>query len=171
MLVVIGGLPGTGKTTIARRLAARRAAIYLRIDVIEQAIRMAGVLAGDVGPAGYFVANALAASNLANGLTVIADCVNPVRESREGWRTTAADAQTRILEVEIVCSDPAEHRRRVETRETDIKGLILPPWHEVLKRDYAPWEEPHLVIDTASVTAEEAIATIERQMAAMSSGK
>ena len=165
MLVVIGGLPGTGKTTIARRLAARRAAIYLRIDVIEQAIRLAGVLAGDVGPAGYGVANALAASNLANGLTIIADCVNPVRESREGWRTTAARVPTTLLEVKVVCSDPAEHRRRIETRETDIEGLILPAWHEVLERDYVPWEEPHLVIDTASVTPDRAIAIIEQQMA------
>lgn len=168
MLIVFGGLPGTGKTTIARRLAARRAAVHLRIDDIEQAIRTAGVLAADVGPAGYLVANALAASNLANGLTVVADCVNPVRESREGWRTTAARAQARIVEVETICSDRVEHQRRIETREADIDGLVLPTWHDVLQRDYDPWEEPHLVIDTALVTLDEAIAIIGRQMATVS---
>lgn len=164
MLVVFGGLPGTGKTTIARRLATRRSAIYLRIDAIEQAIRRAAVLAADVGPAGYLAANAVAAVNLANGLTVIADCVNPVRESREAWRATAARARTGIVEVEIVCSDAAEHRRRVEMREPDIDGLVLPTWRDVLQRDYAPWEESHLVIDTASVAPDEAIAIIERRM-------
>jgi predicted kinase len=166
MLVVIGGLPGAGKTTIARKLAVRRAAAYLRIDAIEQAIRLSGALAGEVGPAGYFVANALAAANLANGLGVVADCVNPVRESRQGWQRTATLAQTGIVEVEIVCSDPLEHRRRVETRQPDIAGHVLPTWQEVLDHQYASWVEPHVVIDTASLTPDEAVALIERHMQA-----
>jgi len=166
MLIVIGGLPGTGKTTIARKMAARWSAAYLRIDVVEEAIRAAGVPAAEVGPAGYLAANALAASNLTNGLAVVADCVNPVRESREGWRRTATSVGARIVEIEVVCSDPTEHRRRVETRQTDVDGLILPTWREVLERDYTPWEEPHLVIDSARFTPDEAIAIIERHIAA-----
>jgi predicted kinase len=164
MLVVFGGLPGTGKTTIARALAARRRATYLRIDAIEQAIRSAGIAAGDVGAAGYVVANALAASNLANGCVVIADCVNPVEESRLAWRATAARARTRLIEIEIVCSDVDEHRRRVERRDPDIQGFTLPTWRDVLDRDYAPWPEPHIVIDTARLTPAEAIAMVERHM-------
>lgn len=164
MLVVFGGLPGAGKTTIARQLAARRSAAYLRIDEVEQAIRAAGVLAGDVGPAGYFVANTLAASNLANGLSVVADCVNPVQASRQGWRDIAAHAQSRLIEIEVVCSDAAEHRRRVESRIADIDGLDLPSWQAVLQRDYAPWAEPHLIVDTAILSPREAVAFIERYM-------
>lgn len=163
MLVVFGGLPGTGKTTISRGVAARRSATYLRIDVIEQAIRTSGV-PREVGPAGYAVANALAASNLANNHTVIADCVNPVRESREGWRATAAQARKPLIEVEVICSDPIEHRRRVERRVSEIEGLILPTWRDVLERDYAPWPEPHVIIDTAVLSPAEAIALVERLM-------
>jgi predicted kinase len=52
-LIVFGGLPGTGKTTLARAIAEERSATYLRVDTIEQALRSAGILVrGDVGPAG-----------------------------------------------------------------------------------------------------------------------
>ena len=37
MLIVFSGLPGTGKTTIAKALAAATAAVYLRVDTIEHA--------------------------------------------------------------------------------------------------------------------------------------
>ena len=148
MLVVFSGLPGTGKTTISRTMAAKHSAVYLRIDVIEQAIRSAGVLAGDVGRAGYVVANALAESNLANRALVIADCVNPVRSSREGWRMVAMRSQKPLIEVEVICSDPIEHRRHLEERKADIDGLISPNLADVLHRRYEAWVEPRLTIDT-----------------------
>ena len=75
MLIVFSGLPGCGKTTIASELARQSGGVYLRIDVIEQALRDARAFAGDVGASGYGVANALALSNVRLGHTVIADCV------------------------------------------------------------------------------------------------
>lgn len=156
MLIVLSGLPGSGKTTVARELVGRLSAVYLRIDAIEQALVSAKVLAGEVGPAGYEVAYALARSNLALGLAVLADCVNPLPVTREAWRAVAANTSSRVLEVEIVCSDIAEHRRRVELRAPDIPGHALPDWSSVLRHDYAPWTTDRLVIDTAAVSASDA---------------
>jgi len=42
MLIIFGGLPGTGKTTIARELSSQLGAMYVRVDSIEQAIRDSG---------------------------------------------------------------------------------------------------------------------------------
>ena len=160
MLIVFGGLPATGKTTIARLVARGCGAAYLRIDAIEQALRSAEILAGDVGPAGYLVACALSEANLALGRMVVADCVNPLPVTRAAWRAVAASASSPIIEVEIICSDPAEHRRRVEGRETDIPGLNPPNWASVLAHDYEPWSGPRMIIDTAQTTATEAAAKI-----------
>jgi len=146
LLVVFGGLPATGKTTLSRELARRLSASYIRIDTIEQTLKAAGLA---VGATGYTIANALAAENLKLDRTVIADCVNPVLASRQGWRETAQRYQARLVEIEIVCSDLAEHRRRVESRIADIEGLIQPKWQEVMDHDYEPWDRDRLVLDTA----------------------
>ena len=92
---------------------------------------------------------ALAAENLELGRLVVADCVNPVLASRVGWRQTAAQKSACVVEIEVVCSDVILHRRRVETRASDIYGLKLPTWDEVVNRDYEPWDREHLVLDTA----------------------
>ena len=147
MLIVFSGLPGVGKTAIARELARTIGAVHLRIDSIEQALRRAG---NHVEGEGYDVAYAVAEDNLRTGHTVIADCVNPWALTRAAWRSVAERAEVAVLEVEIVCSDRVEHRRRVESREPDIADHALPTWQEVLGRDYHAWDRERLVVDTAA---------------------
>ncbi|WP_327682730.1 AAA family ATPase [Kitasatospora sp. NBC_00458] len=149
MLIVIGGLPATGKTTLARVLARRTGAVHLRVDTIEQAIRRAGRADVPIGPAGYAVAYALAEEHLRQGLTVVGESVNPLAVTRDAWRDAALRAGVPFLEAEVVCSDPAEHRRRAERRTVDIPGLALPDWAEITNRAYEPWHRDRLVVDTA----------------------
>ena len=54
-----------------------------------------------------------------------------------------------MIEIEVVCSDLALHRQRVESRASDIGGLKLPTWDDVMNRPYEPWDREHLVLDTA----------------------
>jgi predicted kinase len=160
MLVVFSGLPGTGKTTIAHALAALTGALYLRIDTIEQAIRHSGDFEQDVGRSGYRVANQLALTHLRLGHRVIADCVNPVSDSRLAWQEVARQAEVALIDIEVICSDQHEHRRRVDTRVADIPGLVPPTWQSVLTHDYEPWQGCPFRVDTSQVTADEAVRLI-----------
>lgn len=158
MLIVFSGLPGSGKTTIARTLAPHLGATYLRIDSIEQGLRDAGL--AEVGKAGYQIALQLAEANLALGNPVLADCVNPVAESRQAWSDLAQRLGVLLLDVEVICSDHREHRRRVETRQVDVPGLQAPSWQSVLDHDYQAWAESPLRLDSASLSPQQAVALI-----------
>jgi len=164
MLIIFGGLSGTGKTTIARELSSQLGATYVRIDSIEQAIRDSGTIAQPINDAGYRVAFAIAEDNLRLGRTVISDSVNPIHPSRDAWISVAHRAQVRVAEVEIICSDALQHRQRVETRPSDIDGLRLPTWEEVISREYEPWDRQHIVIDTAGRPVAESVAELRKAL-------
>jgi predicted kinase len=166
MLIVFGGLPGTGKTTLARELSRRLSATYLRIDTLEQAIQQSRI-APDAGPSGYIAGYAVAADNLALGLTVVADSVNALTITRDSWIAVAQQAGSFFAEVETVCSDKLEHRRRVEMREPDIPGHVPPAWQDVVDRQYETWPRKHIVIDTAALPVPQAIDELVRQLSAI----
>jgi len=62
-----------------------------------------------------------------------------------------------MVDVEIVCSDSDEHRRRVESRVADITAHRLPTWNEVQGRDYRAWDGQPIVIDTAARPVEQCV--------------
>ena len=153
MLIILSGLPAVGKTSIARELVWTIVATHVRVDSIEQALRNGG---REVRDEGYRVAYAIAEDNLRLGQIVVADSVNPWPITRNAWRSIADRARVPALEVEIVCSDVDEHKRRVEARQPDLTGHTLPTWQQDLARDYHAWDRDRLVIDTALLTVEQA---------------
>lgn len=151
MLVQICGLPGTGKTTIAGRLADHRAVVLLRIDAIEAAMWRNGLTPEQTGVAAYSVAHAIALPHLRRGLIVLADAVSAVSAARDGWRATAELAAVPLRVIETVCPDPEEHRRRVEGRVSDLAGFEMPSWERVQlgAADYEARTDERLVLDTS----------------------
>lgn len=151
LLVVFAGLPGSGKSTLAREIARREQAAWLRVDTIEAAMLRSGLARSfETGLAAYVAAQSVAEDQLRLGRTVVIDAVNGVEPAREMWHDLADKTHADLLFIEVVCSDPAEHRRRVETREPPTPPLPQPTWAEVLEREYLPWREPLLTVDSTA---------------------
>jgi len=123
-------------------------------------MRKSGVVHGELNDAGYRAAYAVAEDNLRLGRTVIADSVNPWMLTRNAWRDVGLRAGARVLEVETICSDLTEHRRRIETRSIEVPSLILPTWQDVTNRDYHAWDREHATIDTAGRSVETCVELI-----------
>jgi predicted kinase len=140
MLIEFGGLPGTGKSTLAGRLAERSGAVWLRIDEIEGAMRRNGLTAAQTGVTAYSIAHDLAAGHLRRGLTVIADAVNPVAAARLGWRDLAESVRARHVVIETSCPE-RDRLARIARREPD--GLV-----PLTADAYEPRADDRLRVDT-----------------------
>jgi predicted kinase len=129
-LLQMAGAPGTGKSTVAKALAAVRTAVVLDNDVIKSAILDAGVEWTLAGPAAYEVLFALAADLLSQGRSVILDSPShyPHIPARGIAIARAGNAEYRFIE--CVCGDQAELVRRLSIRSprrSQMRRLGEPP--------------------------------------------
>lgn len=120
-------------------------------------MREGGIADDEIGGRGYLIGYRVATENLRLGLSVVADTVNPWQLTRDCWRQAALDAEVPYIDVEVVCPDLTEHRRRVEARRPDIAGFELPDWEKVIGRDYHVWDVEPIRVDTATKGVEECV--------------
>jgi len=106
----------------------------------------------------YRVAYAIAEENLKLGRTVIADCVNPLKITREAWCAVARRAAVELITVVVTCSDPAQHQSRVEARPPGTRGSV---WADIRNRAFEAMEPTSVVIDTADRSVEQCLAALD----------
>jgi aminoglycoside phosphotransferase family enzyme/predicted kinase len=149
MLIVVAGLPGTGKTSVAKQLAAEIGAVLLSTDAIRRRV---------VREPGHTVKKRRQVYeelfDLAQGLLQKEkDVILDGTFFRAEWRRRASQLarrqDLRFFLLEIVCP---EHivRRRIERRfkrkddfsEADFRV------HKIMQSRFEPIGEPHDVLDT-----------------------
>ncbi|WP_075184597.1 AAA family ATPase [Teredinibacter haidensis] len=154
-LYSFSGLPGSGKSTLAQALSQVTGFTYLRIDTIEQGLR--DLCHTEVKGEGYRLSYRIATDNLKVGVSVIADSCNPIELTRSEWNEAALLSNANIVNIEVICSDVSEHKRRVKTRANTVAGLSPPKWEDIENREYHSWTKERLVIDTAGKLLSESL--------------
>lgn len=139
-LIILAGLPGTGKTTLARKLSIKLNYFYLRVDCIEAPFSTYNPKAGENGE-GYEALINLAYENLVLGHNVIIDTVNPLHISRGMFNRLKERSKSPTIQFELKIKDSELHKSRIENRKSDVDKLKMPTWKDVIEREYEEWKD------------------------------
>lgn len=172
MLIAMKGHPGTGKSTLAQALASLlKIPLIDKDDVKDCAAAAAAATAALVNDLSYDVVFRLASTQLRLGLSVVVDTPLSRRNHLRRLADVASATGARLLIVECRPSDPAEWRRRLESRGAEDRTNWHKPstWREIemLLESYGGCTEfdvgdvPRLVVDTtAPVSFDETVSTV-----------
>jgi predicted kinase len=115
VLVVIMGLPGVGKSHVARLLAARLGAAHVASDELRSRLFIAASYADEENRAVFAVAGALLDTLLAAGHRVVLDATNLRVRNRERALSIARQRSSPVVFVYVDAPD-AEVRARLAAR-------------------------------------------------------
>jgi predicted kinase len=130
LLLQLSGVPGTGKSTLARGLARSLDLVVLDTDVLKSALLSRDVPFAAAGPATYSAVLALAADLLDQGRSVVVDSPCRYRELLESGRSVAAGAGAEYRLVELWADDPAGLLPRLGARTARPSQVtpVVPEW-------------------------------------------
>ena len=151
-LVLVSGLPGVGKSTIASGIASALRFPVIELDVIERPILDRGISGDAIGWSTYEALIALARQNLAFVDGLIVDAVGWTARWRSDLALAADETGARFRPIEVLCSDEFAHRERIESRRNDPRYRFRTiTWEDVedrRRRYWEPWSGDRLVLDT-----------------------
>lgn len=147
-LIIFSGLPGTGKSMLADRLARELQWPLLRIDdVIGEVPENPGVAFWDSKVA---ILLGLTETQLELGISAIVDSVF-MNLDRIHARNIARKHEARFRPVHVFVSDKAVWKERVTTRYRELKQANVATWEQIERQrgHFRAWEpDTALVIDS-----------------------
>lgn len=155
MLVLVCGLPGTGKSTVAERIAELLPARLLRTDVVRKELFPEPTYAAAESAAVYDELFDRARDLLDADEHVVLDATFRQRALRERAAGVAAAADVEFRLVRVTCDEPVvreriRKRQRHEDDESDADFAV----YNQLKEEFEPIEgDDHVVVDNSGALA------------------
>lgn len=152
-LIVVAGLPGTGKSALAEAIGRELWYPVFAKDWLEATLLRCNLIPinaeKSLGFAGYELLTVLAERQLSLEQSVIMDSVVSTESIRTCWRDLASKYSADLRVIECICSNEAVHRERLNHRQRRIPGWQELEWPDVerVRSYYAAWRGERLVLD------------------------
>lgn len=157
-LILIAGLPGVGKTTLARELAARTQAVHFDIDIVKKMVVPRDKVSEEIDPPEYRRKYYRETIHRLPDLfaedhnhTVVIDETFHLRVFRDMWTESAKYLNINLFWVEVVCpAEVVKERLRLgRGRENHILGDKAYPMYLLFKDMFEPMSEPREIVDNS----------------------
>ncbi len=150
-LVIVGGVPGAGKSTVAELIADRLSAERLRSDEIRKKLFDRPTYAEGETETVYETLRDRAADQLAKGRSVVLDATFADRTHRQAVAELGAGEEVTVRTVRVVC-EQSVLEDRIARREgiSDADASVS----RAIRDSFDPIERPHDEIDNSGSLAE-----------------
>lgn len=146
-IILVAGLPASGKTTFANSLANRLGAVRINSDLVRQQLDLKGHYSPEDKKRVYQAMIDRAADAIAKGHSVVADSTFYKEALRKPWIELARRAGVEIHFVVMEIPDEeAFHRLQKPRPDSEATWEV----YQELKSAWEPLAEPHITLDSTS---------------------
>lgn len=151
-LFVISGLPGTGKSHLARRIAQRLPCVIVETDFVRKTLIRKPAYTGDESALVHRTARHVLERLLTRGYHAIYDATNLAEWHREKMYHLAAKTHARLVLIRTTAPEDVVRERlarRFDSRDPHDHSDADWDVHQMLKAEMEPLRRSHLVVDTS----------------------
>ncbi len=145
MIIIVFGLPGSGKSYFASRLAKRLEATYVSSDVVRKQLFTVRKYTGEEKMKVYDMMNKEMKEAIQRGKNIVLDATFYKENIRNKFKETAEAFKEKILFIEVWADQKIILKRLSMKREYSEAGFSI---HLDIKKVFEPLESEHLILQS-----------------------
>lgn len=155
MMILVSGLPGSGKSFFASRLAKRLNADYINSDLVRKILRVTGKYAFEDKFRVYRYMAEKATALVKRGNTVVVDATFYHHSMRTLFINAAAQSRCRIYFIVIGAAEELVKERLSQPRQDSEADLGV---YQSMKAQFESYIQPHLRLQSKANNIEQMLA-------------